>query len=146
MKTSSLVCSRISRGLPNSAFDALVSYVQWFVATSTRNKAVVAHSTVHEDVVRLCDGQLDYFISTSGTSGRGSKDSSGEEAFTALEAVLKWCDCAICLCQQAEDTTAIQNFLAKKLLLLLNTGNINAAKMVMSDYGSIVKEEVGKNP
>ena len=135
-------CFRISRGLSNSAFDALVSYVQWFVATSARNKSAVANSTVHEDVVRLCDGQIDYIISSS-SSCRGTKDSCAEEASTELDTALKWCDATICLCQQAEDAAAIQNFLAKKLLLLLNTGNINAANSVMSDYGSLVKEEVG---
>ena len=133
-------CFRISRGLFKSAFDALVSYVQWFVATFSRNKSVVADSTVHEDVVRLCDGQIDYLISIS-TTCKGS--GGGEEASAGLEAALKWCDATICLCQQAEDAAAIQNFLAKKLLLLLNTGNINEAKSVMSAYGSIVKEEVG---
>ena len=100
----------------------------------------MADSTVHEDVVRLCDGQIDYLISIS-TTCKGS--SGGEEASAGLEAALKWCDATICLCQQAEDAAAIQNFLAKKLLLLLNTGNINEAKSVMSAYGSIVKEEVG---
>ena len=67
-----------------------------------------------------------------------------EEVSDELEIVLKWCDAAICLSQQAEDVAAIQNFLAKKLLVLLNTRNIETAKSVMSDYKDVVQDEVGQ--
>ena len=123
---------RLSRGLSSSAFDALVSYVQWLVTTSARTQAAFAESTFHEDVVRLCAGKIDCLIASSSTS------SSGE-----LETALKWSDVALCLCQQAEDYTATQTFLQKKLLLLLNTGNISAAKLVLKDYRKIAKDEVG---
>ena len=67
-----------------------------------------------------------------------------EEVSNELDILLKWCDAAICLSQQAEDVAAIQNFLAKKLLVLLNTRNIKTAKSVMSDYKDVVHDEVGQ--
>jgi len=131
---------RISRGLSNSAFDALVSYVQWFVAYNSQNKYIIAQSSVHEDVVRLCDSQIDNLISIS-CSCMSNKGDCVEEVSNELDIVLKWCDAAICLSQQAEDVAAIQNFLAKKLLVLLNTRNIKTAKSVMSDYKDVVHDE-----
>ena len=106
--------------------------MQWFVATSVRKRATVAESTFHEDVVRLCAGKIDFLIASSSTSSTGE-----------LETALKWSDAALCLCQQAEDYTATQTFLLKKLLLLLNAGKISAAKLVLKDYQNIAKDEVG---
>jgi hypothetical protein len=115
-------CFRLSRHLPSS-YDALASYIQWFVASGRDRQ-----DGAHEAIVTICSSRIDGLVS------------AGDHA-TALT----WCDAIVCLCQQAEDHAATEAFVARKLSALLELGDVETANKTITDFDSVVKKEVLHN-
>ncbi len=106
-----------------SSYDGLASYIQWFVASGR-----IRHDAIHVSVVQTSCVVVDRLLANL-------DDNDCAEA-------IKWCEAAICLCQQAGDRSGTETFLARKLKALLSKRDFLAARRTASDFKSFVNIEV----